>query len=231
MNLHTKDLIDPVAWLVAQVTWLWRMVVRLIVVASRDSRNTEHKGRYVAASLIWLKKRWPQKIWEAHRLIADPADPQLVGKTFRDYGMDVVQNRLFLARRMPFLLIPAYLRRLLLSSEHEPVRWTVEVYTLYVVADGKMYFYGIFVEIAPGGRPFHGRQELGLEWVWRFCSLGHRFPSYLQSEIPAQILSIHSRTAKRARLLGQLVAVLLFYALSLMARRACYQRTFGQRKE
>ena len=232
MNLHTKDLIDPVVWLVAQVAWLFRrVVVRLIIVASRDSRNSEHKGRYVAASLIWIKKRWPQKMQEAHRLIADPADPQLVGKTFRDYGMDVVQNRLVLARRVPFLLIPAFLRRLLLPSVREPLWWAVEMYTLYVVVDGRTYFYGTFMEIAPAGRPFHERQELGLEWVWRLHTSGRCFPKYLQSDIPAQMSPVHVRVAKHARRFGRIMALVLFYTLSLLAYRACYQRTFGQRKE
>lgn len=231
MNLHTKDHIDPVARLIAQAKWLRWWLLRLIVLASRDSWETEHKDRYVAASLIRPRKRWPQKMREAHRLIANPADPQLVGQTFRDYGMDVVQNRLMLAQRVPFLLIPAYLRRLLLPSVREPLLWSVEVYTLYVVVDGRMYFYGTFVEIAPADRTFHARQELGLEWVWRLCGRGHRFAPYLQGNIPAQILPIHEGMAKRARFLGWAIATLMFYALSLLIRRICYEKVLEPRKE
>lgn len=232
MNLHTKDHVDPVARLIAQAKWLHWWVLRLIVLASRDSWETEHKDRYVAASLIRpRKKRWPQKMQDVHKLIVNPADPQLVGQTFRDYGMNVVQNRLLLARRVPFLFIPAYLRRLLLPSVRELLWWSVEAYTLYVVVDGEMYFYGTFVEIAPADRTFHARQELGFEWVWRLCGRGHRFATYLQSVIPAQILPIHVRVAKRARLLGCAMAMPMFYVLSLLIRRICYKKVPEPRKE
>ena len=227
MNIHTRRLIDPTAWVIAQATSCWLWVVRVAMIASRDTPGGKHRyPRWLAISIIREREGWPEKLKRVHKRVSEEGSECLIGATCEEEDLAVVQNRLFLARQLPAFLFPEFLRRMFAPLETLARWWTLEVYTYYVVdtnpttGEETLHYYGLFVEIAPSPREFEERLELGLELVWRWMGLDDEFTGYMLSGvIPAELKARHEAVAQRARLTGWLVGLPTLYLCTLLGRR------------
>ena len=228
MNIHTSRLVDPVAWVVAQVTYLRHFAVRFSGIASKDNRRSKQRFlRWLAICIITVQDTWPEKLARVHKLVSEAGSPRLIGATCQAEDLVVVQNRLFLARHLPAFLFPEFLRRMFASREAGARWWSFEVYTYYVIDTNpetgreELHYYGLFVEIAPSPRHFDPRQELGFEYIWRKLGYGEEFTQYMLSEdIPVELKPAHVWVAQRARLWAWCAALPVFYTSALLARMA-----------
>lgn len=228
MSTRTRHLIDPAARVIAQATVWWLWIARTCMIASRDVLGGKHRyPRWLALVVVRERKSWPQKLKDAHKLVSEEGSERLIGATCEEMGLVVVQNRLFLAHKLPAFLFPESLRRLFAPLETLAKWWSLEVYTYYVVdtnpttGEEVLHYYGLFVEIAPFPREFEERLELGLEAVWRWFGLGDEFTGcMLSGTTPAELKACHEPVAQRAQLFGWLVGLPAMYVCILLSRKA-----------
>jgi len=141
-----------------------RHTARNRVALLRDNGQT----RSVAITLF---PRWPSvELAAVNEVIRRNA---LMGKTFRDHGFAVRQNRLWLSA----FGLPSRLKQRLDFTPEQ--RLAVEVYEFY----GDTHLYGTVVEFALAtahlpDRPSHGRMA-----VWRFFGQGQQFFDCLQGAV------------------------------------------------
>lgn len=227
MRLHSDRVIDPVLWLIVQATFLGRWILRLSVIGGKK-RPGDSKPSPLYVAIGWLNPReWAAGFQEVHDLVSNPAQPRLVGQTFRQLGFRVLQNRLLLLRWVPRFLVPASLRDRVAGKNKHPFWWCVEVYDFYAInKNGELGRYGRFVEIAPAFRKFDPRWTLGLPAVWARAGRAARFEEYLRSNIlPAYPQPEDEELMRQAQRAGRVAGVLTFYLLHLMVRWArCYPR-------
>lgn len=216
ITLHTDALSDPRAHLLVnkelQLMWrgsvLWRRIVRVVMVAAP-------KPLYAAIALL-APAQWTNNMRAVHRRISNPNFGLLVGKSFREAGFDVYQNRLALVPVLWFF-VPRSLRERIPRARLWRAVWHVEVYTLYVAADGEITLYGSFVEFTPP-REHPARPQLGAEYVWCRAGLQEKFVEYLTggTEPPAEHRKVYNRACWRG-VMGAVFAPILFPLLVRIA--------------
>ena len=227
MKLHSDSVIDPMLWLIAQVMFLGRWILRFAVIGGKKSPDdTDPVPLYVAIG--WLNpKEWVAGFQGVHDLVSNPASPLLVGKTFQQEKFEVRQNQLLLLRWVPRFLVPASLRYRVAGKDKHPFWWCIEVYDFYAInPTGELGRYGRFVEVAPAPRKLNPRWTLGLPSVWAQAGRLERFDEYLRSEIlPVYPQAEDEELMAQAQRTGCLMGIASFYLLHLMVRwLQCYPK-------
>lgn len=242
-RLHTHGLIDPVATLLLSKYLPFSYIIRAVTIDARAHVDAlVRTAQYIALALL-RSSGWSDEVWAVHRLVTNPNDHRMVGRTFEENDFIVRQNRL-LVGWLPWFIVPGSLRELVPRTTRIPrlhrfvpcylqekllnwrPLWHIEVYTLYVRSKktGETYLYGTFIEVAPAPRKMPVRSRLGLERVWQRHGLHDAFLRYLYDDsVPALVASEHKAVEKQARRSGYVKAFCAFpgfLALVSLARRS-----------
>lgn len=245
-RLHTHGLNDPAATLLLSKYLPFSYIIRVVTIDAKAHADALVRTTQYLSLALLRSSGWSDEVWAVHRLVTNPNDHRMVGKTFEENDFIVRQNRLLMGQLLWFL-VPRVLRRLVprmactswfhgLLCAFLPHQlqekalswhpfWRMEVYTLYVRSKktGETYFYGTFIEVAPTPRKMPMRSRLGLERVWRKHGLHDAFLGYLYDDsVPAVLASEHTVVRAQARQygrLGALCAFPVFLALAFLATR------------